>query len=155
MTWTDSQSWASSLMGPTPLAVSIAILLVLTIPLFLHLLIYRSTTSTTLPSFLLVGPSGAGKTALLTLVMSFFLFAGLLLIRLHSLKEVSTLKPALLKSPSASKCPSPSQPRPYPQNTDPSTIPPTKPTRNSCSPTLQDMGSYGTTLSTASSSHKT
>ncbi|CAF9924602.1 MAG: hypothetical protein ALECFALPRED_002800 [Alectoria fallacina] len=67
MTWTDSQSWASSLMGPTPLAVSIAILLVLTIPLFLHLLIYRSTTSTTLPSFLLVGPSGAGKTALLTL----------------------------------------------------------------------------------------
>ena len=84
-----------------------------------------------------------------------FLFAGLVLIRLHSLKEVSTLKPALLKSPSASKCPSPSQQRPHPQNIDPSTIPPTKPTRNSYSPTLRDMGSYGTTLSTASSSHKT
>ena len=56
-------------MGPSPLAIGIAILLVLSIPLFLHLVIYRSTSSTTLPSFLLVGPSGAGKTALLTLVM--------------------------------------------------------------------------------------
>ncbi|KAL9137170.1 MAG: hypothetical protein Q9175_001627 [Cornicularia normoerica] len=67
MAWTNSQSWASSLMGPTPMAIGIAILLVLSIPLFLHLMIYRSTSSTTLPSFLLVGSSGAGKTALLTL----------------------------------------------------------------------------------------
>ena len=55
-------------MSPTPLAIGVAVLLVLSIPLFLHLLIYRSTASTTLPSFLLIGPSGAGKTALLTLV---------------------------------------------------------------------------------------
>lgn len=59
-------------MGPTPLAIGVAILLVLSVPLFLHLVIYRSTSSTTLPSFLLVGPSGAGKTALLTLVMNMF-----------------------------------------------------------------------------------
>lgn len=70
MSWTDPQSWATSLMGPTPLAIGFAILLVLSVPLFLHLVIYRSTSSTTLPSFLLVGPSGAGKTALLTLVMT-------------------------------------------------------------------------------------
>lgn len=59
-------------MGPTPLAIGVAVLLVLSIPLFLHLVIYRSTSSTTLPSFLLVGPSGAGKTTLLTLVVNVF-----------------------------------------------------------------------------------
>lgn len=68
MSWSDSQSWISSLLSPTPAAIALAFLLVLSIPLFLHLVIYRSTSSTTLPSFLLVGPSGSGKTALLTLV---------------------------------------------------------------------------------------
>ena len=68
MAWTDPQSWVSSLLSPTPLAVGVAIVLVLSIPLFLHLIIYRSISSTTLPSFLLIGTSGAGKTALLTLV---------------------------------------------------------------------------------------
>ena len=55
-------------MGPSPVAILVAVLFVLSIPLFLHLVIYRSTSATTLPSFLLVGPSGSGKTALLTLV---------------------------------------------------------------------------------------
>ena len=59
-------------MGPTPLAIGLAVLFVFSIPLFLHLVIYRSTSSSTLPSFLLVGPSGAGKTALLTLVRPIF-----------------------------------------------------------------------------------
>lgn len=59
-------------MEPTPWAIGVAILLVLSVPLLLHLVIYRSTSSTTLPSFLLIGPSGAGKTALLTLVMFAF-----------------------------------------------------------------------------------
>ena len=68
MAWTSSQSWLASLMAPTPLALTISVLLVLSTPLFLHFVIYRSTTSTTLPTFLLVGPSGSGKTSLLTLV---------------------------------------------------------------------------------------
>ena len=59
-------------MAPKPLAIGVAILLVLSVPLFLHLLIYRSISSTTLPSFLLIGTSGAGKTALLTLVLNVF-----------------------------------------------------------------------------------
>ncbi|KAK0511362.1 hypothetical protein JMJ35_005935 [Cladonia borealis] len=67
MAWTSSHSWLASLMAPTPLALTIGVLLVLSIPLFLHFVIYRSTTSTTLPTFLLVGPSGSGKTSLLTL----------------------------------------------------------------------------------------
>ena len=59
-------------MSPAPLAIGVAVLLVLSVPLFLHLLIYRSVSSTTLPSFLLIGTSGAGKTALLTLVICVF-----------------------------------------------------------------------------------
>ena len=55
-------------MGPSPVAILTAVLLVLSIPLFLHLVIYRSTSATHLPTFLLLGPSGSGKTALLTLV---------------------------------------------------------------------------------------
>ena len=66
--WTDPQSWLSSLMGPSPFAIAITFIIALAIPLVLHLAIYRSASSTTLPSFLLIGPSGAGKTALLTLV---------------------------------------------------------------------------------------
>jgi hypothetical protein len=66
--WADPQSWLSAGMAPSPWAIAITAIVVLSIPLFLHLVIYRSTSTTTLPSFLLVGPSGAGKTALLTLV---------------------------------------------------------------------------------------
>ncbi|KAG6999338.1 signal recognition particle receptor beta subunit [Physcia stellaris] len=55
------------MMGPSPLAIVVTLIVALSIPLFLHLVIYRSTSSNTLPSFLLIGPSGAGKTALLTL----------------------------------------------------------------------------------------
>lgn len=56
------------MMGPSPLAILVTLIVALSVPLLLHLVIYRSTSSNTLPSFLLVGPSGAGKTALLTLV---------------------------------------------------------------------------------------
>lgn len=62
------QSFLSDLMSPTLVAFVITALIVFSIPLVLHLVIYRSTSTTTLPSFLLAGPSGAGKTALLTLV---------------------------------------------------------------------------------------
>ena len=70
MSWAAPQSWLTSMMGPSPLVIAITALLVLSIPLFLHFLIYRSNSATLLPSFLLIGPSGSGKTSLLTLVTS-------------------------------------------------------------------------------------
>ncbi|TVY30803.1 Signal recognition particle receptor subunit beta [Lachnellula hyalina] len=59
--------WAHALMSPSPVALIVGILLVLSIPLFLHSFVFRASGLTTLPSILLIGPSGSGKTSLLTL----------------------------------------------------------------------------------------
>ncbi|KAL8672089.1 MAG: hypothetical protein Q9168_003449 [Polycauliona sp. 1 TL-2023] len=58
-------SLLSFMPEPTPLLILFSVLLVVLIPLLLHLIIYN-TTSDTLPTIILVGPSGAGKTALAT-----------------------------------------------------------------------------------------
>ena len=92
MSWADPQSFLSALMGPNPIAILIAAVLVLSVPLFLHLVIYRSTTATTLPAFLLLGPSGSGKTALLTLVGKVIHIKALTKFR-HSLNVVDMLRP--------------------------------------------------------------
>ncbi|KAL8990872.1 MAG: hypothetical protein Q9177_000571 [Variospora cf. flavescens] len=64
MSWANS---LSSLPNPSPWIITTSLLLVIAIPLILHLVIY-STTSDTLPTILLIGPSGAGKTAFATLL---------------------------------------------------------------------------------------
>ncbi|KAI9841047.1 MAG: hypothetical protein M1837_001018 [Sclerophora amabilis] len=60
------RDWMTQLLGPSMLAILVATIVALSLPLLLHLYIYRSTGSTNLPTFLLVGPSGSGKTALTT-----------------------------------------------------------------------------------------
>ncbi|KAL8903211.1 MAG: hypothetical protein Q9207_004077 [Kuettlingeria erythrocarpa] len=64
MSWADPLTF---LPEPSPSFIVLSLLLVISIPLILHLIIYN-TTSDTLPTILLVGPSGAGKTALATLL---------------------------------------------------------------------------------------
>ncbi|KAE8442123.1 hypothetical protein EG329_003829 [Mollisiaceae sp. DMI_Dod_QoI] len=54
-------------MNPSPVGLIVALLLVLTIPIFLHTVVFKASGLTTLPSILLLGPSGSGKTSLLTL----------------------------------------------------------------------------------------
>jgi len=60
--------WVERILHPSPLALQIALVLVLAIPLLLHQVVFRRSGLTTLPSILLLGPSSSGKTALLTLV---------------------------------------------------------------------------------------
>ncbi|PMD55283.1 P-loop containing nucleoside triphosphate hydrolase protein [Hyaloscypha bicolor E] len=61
------QDLLHALLNPSPLGLAIAILLAVTIPIFLHSVVFRSSGLTTLPSILLIGPSGSGKTSLITL----------------------------------------------------------------------------------------
>jgi signal recognition particle receptor subunit beta len=57
-----------ALLSPGPLGLAIGILLVLTLPIFIHFFVHRASSVAVLPSILLVGPSESGKTSLLTLV---------------------------------------------------------------------------------------
>ncbi|KAH6849636.1 signal recognition particle receptor beta subunit-domain-containing protein [Chaetomium sp. MPI-CAGE-AT-0009] len=54
-------------LTPSPTVITIGLAIVLFLPILLHFLFSATTPYTTLPSVLLIGPSGAGKTALLTL----------------------------------------------------------------------------------------
>jgi len=58
-------TWAFS---PAISAIIVALLISLFSPLIIHYFLYRHTNSKEPPTFLLVGPSGAGKTSLLTLL---------------------------------------------------------------------------------------
>ncbi|MCJ1444610.1 MAG: hypothetical protein MMC23_005112 [Stictis urceolatum] len=58
----------AALLSPSPTIIITSILIALLVPLILHLALFRTSSSTTLPSFLLVGPSNSGKTSLLTLL---------------------------------------------------------------------------------------
>lgn len=159
MSWTNPQSWLTALLQPTPSAILITLFAVLSIPLFLHLVIYRSTSSTTLPSVLLVGPSGSGKTSLLTLVHT----AGPVTTSRHeaiakatafSSSAASPRRPALPKPPLRSKYRSPLPLPPHPPNTDLSTTPLSKYTKSSSSPIPPATANYAIMHSTASPSRK-
>ena len=62
------EQWLTFSWGPNIWAILIATIVALVLPLLVHLLVYRRTAPTALPTFVLIGPTGAGKTALLTLV---------------------------------------------------------------------------------------
>ncbi|GAB1320032.1 hypothetical protein MFIFM68171_10242 [Madurella fahalii] len=54
-------------LTPSPTVISIGLAVVLLFPILLHFLYSATTPYNTLPAVLLIGPSGAGKTSLLTL----------------------------------------------------------------------------------------
>jgi signal recognition particle receptor subunit beta len=68
MAWYDEDSWLTAAFAPNLSTIAVTLLLTILLPILLHQFIYRKATPTALPSFLLIGPSGAGKTAFLTLV---------------------------------------------------------------------------------------
>lgn len=60
--------WAIWAFSPTISAIIVTLLVSICLPIILHFYLYRTTASAALPTFLLLGPSGAGKTTILTLV---------------------------------------------------------------------------------------
>ncbi|KAL4749370.1 hypothetical protein BDW72DRAFT_178318 [Aspergillus terricola var. indicus] len=59
---------ATKLLEGSPFGIAVAVIITIGVPILLHLIFYRTVASPPSSNFLLLGPSGAGKTALLTLV---------------------------------------------------------------------------------------
>ena len=69
MGWSASDGLLSRLLSGHPLSILIALVVSLSLPLLVHLYLYRTSSGTVAtPVFLLLGTTGAGKTSLLTLV---------------------------------------------------------------------------------------
>ncbi|KAL6253022.1 hypothetical protein RBB50_000742 [Rhinocladiella similis] len=69
MAWSSPDSWPTRLFSGDPLAILIAVLVAVSFPLLLHLYFYTQTArAKVVPTFLLLGASGAGKTSLVSLL---------------------------------------------------------------------------------------
>jgi signal recognition particle receptor subunit beta len=65
-TWDDS--WAAWAFSPSLSAILVSFLVLITLPVIIHYFNFRSAAPKQLPTILLLGPSGGGKTTLLTSV---------------------------------------------------------------------------------------
>lgn len=65
-TWDDS--WAAWAFSPSISAILVTLFISIVSPILFHLYLYRKQAPKQLPTVLLLGPSGGGKTTLLTSV---------------------------------------------------------------------------------------
>ncbi|KAL2221454.1 signal recognition particle receptor beta subunit-domain-containing protein [Thermoascus aurantiacus ATCC 26904] len=68
--WSSLRNIATNLLDGNPIAIIVTAVIAFGFPLVLHYLLYRKVASPPSTSFILLGPSGAGKTALLSLLES-------------------------------------------------------------------------------------
>lgn len=70
MGWSAPDSILTRLFSGDPLIIAIALLITFSLPVLLHLYFYTQANRTKFtPTFLLLGPSGAGKTSFVSLVL--------------------------------------------------------------------------------------
>jgi len=68
MAWHDEDSWLTAAFSPNLTTILITLVVALGLPVLLHSWLYRKVDATqNQPTFLVLGPSGAGKTAFATL----------------------------------------------------------------------------------------
>lgn len=75
--WNSVTGIATLLFDGNPVAIAIAILFTFGVPITLHIIFFQAVASPPSSNFLLLGPSGAGKTAFTTLVWLHFETPGL------------------------------------------------------------------------------
>ncbi|EXJ59571.1 hypothetical protein A1O7_03717 [Cladophialophora yegresii CBS 114405] len=69
MGWSSPDSWLTQLFSGDPIIILIALLVTIALPSLVHLYFYtQNARSKVTPTFLLLGPSGAGKTSLASLL---------------------------------------------------------------------------------------
>jgi signal recognition particle receptor subunit beta len=71
MDWSSPGSIATNLLAGNLVAIVVACILAFSLPLILHISLYRTTRADSSSDFFLLGPSGSGKTALCSLVSIF------------------------------------------------------------------------------------
>jgi len=64
MAWHDDDGWLTKSLGPYLSTILITAAVAILLPVLLHFILYRTAKPSRLPSFLILGPSGAGKTSL-------------------------------------------------------------------------------------------
>ncbi|OAL03552.1 P-loop containing nucleoside triphosphate hydrolase protein [Phaeosphaeriaceae sp. SRC1lsM3a] len=68
MAWYDEDSLLTKAFSPNLTTILITVVIAIALPILLHTILYRQAAApTSIPTFLLVGPSGGGKTAFTTL----------------------------------------------------------------------------------------
>ncbi|KAL6711022.1 hypothetical protein ACN47E_006897 [Coniothyrium glycines] len=68
MAWYDHDSWLTAAFAPNLTTIFITLVIACGLPILIHSILYKkAAASTSQPTFLLAGPSGAGKTAFRTL----------------------------------------------------------------------------------------
>ena len=71
MAWSAPEGWLTRLFSGDPVVIGLAFLISILLPLLVHLYFYAtSKAASETPSFVLLGPTGAGKTSLLNLLQS-------------------------------------------------------------------------------------
>ncbi|KAK0788950.1 hypothetical protein LTR75_010546 [Friedmanniomyces endolithicus] len=65
---TRLEDWLTWTLSPSLSAILVTLIFSLTLPILIHTYLYKRAVAKELPTFLLIGPSGAGKTSLLTLL---------------------------------------------------------------------------------------
>lgn len=74
MAWYDEDSWLTAAFAPNLTTIFITVVVAIALPILFHTFLYRkAAASQSQPTFLLVGPSGGGKTAFATLVCLHYL----------------------------------------------------------------------------------
>ena len=64
MAWHDEDSWLTAAFAPNLTTIFVTIVVALGLPLLLHTFLYKHAAAAQIrPTFLLLGPSGGGKTA--------------------------------------------------------------------------------------------
>jgi signal recognition particle receptor subunit beta len=68
--WSSPRAIATNLLDGTPIAILVTVIIAFGLPILFHYLLYRKAATPPTSTFVLLGPSGAGKTALFSLVGS-------------------------------------------------------------------------------------
>ena len=148
---TRLEDWLTWTLSPSLSAILVTLIFSLTLPILIHTYLYKRAVAKELPTFLLLGPSGAGKTSLLTLVRrpntTYFSPPKTILIPNNSCPTAHPPQPTRPKPPKPPLANSPPQPAHPKTNTAPKTTPPPAPNPASYSSTHPATANSATTQS--------